>query len=1540
MKIYLGHVKKITKFILPENSDNFFSYNYKVPGSKESGLITFEKKDNVWYLKSNGTADVVESGNVISSKKISDYDFVDIKISGCKSLIRVWALPENKEEIYKLDVSKLNSLTIGSAQNNNICYRQTSLAVNQIVIKKENNEYFLRAIEDVKYSVYVNNYRVFSKKLKLGDTIFVEGLKIIWMGDFIVINNPKRLVNVVGVTAYQDVVTQNDKISPVSVQDQNVNLYSDEDYFYHTPLIREIVEDEAFEIESPPGSFLQKDALPWYLKYGSSLAMMGMTFVMVWNLVANISSNKNQLSIIPQAVMILCMLVGSLIMPKLVSNFQEKNAKKKEKIRIEKYSAYLNEKDKELNLKFKKALQIMNDNYMPVNICKNIALSTNNRYFWGREISDIDFLKVRLGIGNIEAPVKIKAPERKFSLETDELLEKTFQLADKYRILYNAPIVFSFADNNISALIYNGKNMDVQSYFYNIMVQLVTLQSGGDLKIAIFTNEENANKWEYAKFLPHCWSEDKSVRLFATNTEEDKEVSSYLEEEFKKRMEVLSKNNNDNQKEVNEYKKFDTFYLIICDDYKNTEKISIVENILENKNLNAGFSFIVITDSMKNLPSQCDIFVEVNDKDGCILKRNISTKNQKVFNVEVDNTLDMHDVSKSLLNVPLLGKEGLQVLPTSLSFLDMYNVSRIEQLNIFNRWKTNDPVTSLSAPIGVYANGEQFKLNLHEKFHGPHGLIAGSTGSGKSEFIITYILSMCINYHPYEVQFVLIDYKGGGLAGAFENRETGVRVPHLAGTITNLDTAEMNRTLVSINSELTRRQKIFNETRDTLGESTVDIYKYQKFYREGLVKEPMAHLFIISDEFAELKSQQPEFMQQLISTARIGRSLGVHLILATQKPSGVVNDQIWSNSKFKVCLKVQDRGDSMEVLKKPDAASIKEPGRFYLQVGYDDFFDKGQSGWAGAKYIPNDTIVKKLDDSINFIDNIGNVTKSAKDLVKIEKKEESKGDQLTNIVKYINDLSAKENIQTKKLWLDAIPEEIFVKNLAEKYGYTKEPYYINPIIGEYDNPSEQVQGLLTLDLVNNGNTLIVGKQGSGKENLLNTIILSTVTNHTPDEVNFYIIDCGTESLKIYNKMPHVGEIAVSDDAELINEIFKMLDEEIEYRKDLMVDYSGNYKEYIDNSGNKLPLIVTIINNYDVFLDMYGRLAEKTTNLYRDGFRYGVVFIVSSIGVNTVRGKMLQNFTKKICLKLNDDNDYRNYFGAPKGLIPAKFFGRGIAFLLDKPYEFQTAYLVKKKDINNYIREASKSYSEAYTSSAKKIPIVPELVDYNEFINENLKLSSVPIGYSLETKMPYSYDFQANPINIITTNGMNAERINFIISLVKLISHISTLEVNVIDFTETISSDTPNIKLYNNDFETNLININNSIINGKNDPTMKVFFILGIGSYKSELSPTGRQIINNLLTKINEIPNVRFILIDVSSEFKNVQVEQWYYANVNNSNGIWIGPDIGNQVIINAPNVSIEDKKMVYPLMAVSVVKGQHTFIKYMLDVKEVNTNGK
>ena len=185
------------------------------------------------------------------------------------------------------------------------------------------------------------------------------------------------------------------------------------------------------------------------------------------------------------------------------------------------------------------------------------------------------------------------------------------------------------------------------------------------------------------------------------------------------------------------------------------------------------------------------------------------------------------------------------------------------------------------------------------------------------------------------------------------------------GTITNLDGAQSMRALASINAEIHRRERLF-------GEFEVNhINQYQKKFKNGEATEPLPHLFLISDEFAELKVNQPDFIKELVSIARVGRSLGVHLILATQKPSGVVDDQIWSNSRFKIALKVADRSDSNEMLHTPDAAEITQTGRAYLQVGNNEVYELFQSAWSGADYQPDKDDMGIEDHTIYLINELG-----------------------------------------------------------------------------------------------------------------------------------------------------------------------------------------------------------------------------------------------------------------------------------------------------------------------------------------------------------------------------------------------------------------------------------------------------------------------------------------------------------------------------------------------------------------------------------------
>lgn len=279
------------------------------------------------------------------------------------------------------------------------------------------------------------------------------------------------------------------------------------------------------------------------------------------------------------------------------------------------------------------------------------------------------------------------------------------------------------------------------------------------------------------------------------------------------------------------------------------------------------------------------------------------------------------------------------------SFLDLYDVNESRDLQIIERWQNNSNSRCLSACIGINDNASRISLDLSEKKNGPHGLIAGTTGSGKSELILTMLLSLMINYSPLDLQIAFIDFKGGGSSQTFE--VLGKPMPHITGILSNLDQNNTDRVLYALKNECIRRQKALHDTGLQYHVSVMNLSDYRMLHKRYTGLQPIPDLIIVVDEFAELKAQSHEMLDQLISIARIGRSLGIHLILSTQKPAGVINDQIWSNSHFKICLKVSEKQDSMEVLHAPDAISLKRPGEFIMEC--DGEMQKGICGYSGYR---------------------------------------------------------------------------------------------------------------------------------------------------------------------------------------------------------------------------------------------------------------------------------------------------------------------------------------------------------------------------------------------------------------------------------------------------------------------------------------------------------------------------------------------------------------------------------------------------------------
>ncbi len=1539
MRVLLIQGNQIQKFVLPETIDGNYWIPYYNTNHKLKDLLNVEAVDGKWRINTNQDLEIYYNNQIVTNSYLSDYEYYLLKIHGDKLPMILYVMPTYEQQLSYLKILQDQEFTVGSGDNNAIICNNGLIESVHTRFAKVDGVFTVFSLKDG-VGTYVNDILIKEKALAIGDIIFIGGIKIIYMGSFIVVNNPKGSLrfsgNIFGAQS-QIKVTYEQR---ATVDLAEIDLYADNDYFHHTPRLRTRIEKEVVNIDDPPAKEMMGE-MPWYLTVGPMI-MMAMTSMVsgASAVLGLVNGTTTFMSALPSLLMCFSMLAGTLLFPTMTKMYTKKQKKKKEEFRQKKYTQYLGQKEAQISIAMKNQKQILLENLLSFEECQNIILN-KKRNLWEREIQHDDFLKVRLGIGNVPLQVQVNYSAEKFSLDEDNLKSQIQQIVSQYTTIKNVPVPMYLADKYINALL--GDDSFKDDYIKGLLLQLVTFHSYTDLKLVFLMNNNHTSLYEDVRFLPHCWSEDKQVRFYATNIEEMKTISSYLEAQFSARIEKMQEKDSASSKKDFDYRSFTPYYLIITDSFQTVQNLGIVNNIL-NLGMNIGFGLTIIANQLSELPNACNSFLYITKKSCGLFENELVSDRQIQFVPDEIPKIDMVKISKVLSNIPIEVSAAESQLPKMLTFLEMYHAGKIEQLNVLNRWKTSNPMMNLAVPVGVYPNGESFKLDLHEKYHGPHGLIAGSTGSGKSEFIITYILSMAVNYHPDEVQFVLIDYKGGGLAGAFENRETGLKLPHLAGTITNLDTVEMKRSLASIQSELRRRQREFNKARDSLNESTIDIYKYQKLYREGLVKEPISHLFIVSDEFAELKSQQPEFMAQLISTARIGRSLGVHLILATQKPSGVVNDQIWSNSKFKVCLKVQEKSDSMEMIKRPDAAAIKETGRFYLQVGYNEFFALGQSAWSGAKYYPTEKVKKKLDDSISFVNHVGDVEKNM-NLTKVEVKED-KGEQLPNIVRFLVDLANRENIKVQQLWLERIPEFISLNGLREKYNYTSEKLIINPIIGEFDDPNNQRQALLTLDLTNNGNTIIYGMSGSGKENLIQTIIHGASVEHGPEEVNFYIVDFGAEVLKTLVNYPHVGDIVTIEESEKLTNLFKMIDGEIERRKDLFIDYNGSYLDYCRNSGNIIPQIVVIINNFEMFSESFGMSAidESLIKYTRSGNKYGITFIITANTANAVRYKLSQNFTKQLVLQMTNSGDYTTLLGKTEGIEPSKIFGRGI-YKDGVVYEFQSAYIDDRERINETIRTTAQRLQGTTTIRAPRVPVLPSVVTYDLLLPAITDIKHVPIGINKESLNIGLYDFTSTLATPILAKNFNTlkDKIN---PLLRILSNFGTLAV--IDASKVVDqSIIPDAIYYNDNFDeitqklNSDANYRNNIVEGKETgATLEsmpkiICVIIGLEDYKNGLSMDGMDILKMFMKSALALKSsYSFVFIDSVDRAKAVEYEDWYKNSVSKTDGIWIGAGIDSQFVLQVENITKQMREGVTDSFGYLVAQGKAQVIKVVSDVKE------
>ena len=1089
--------------------------------------------------------------------------------------------------------------------------------------------------------------------------------------------------------------------------DYNKNNYPK---FTRSTRIKTVIDDQKISILEPPAKPQKpKNNLLSRLLPSAVMIIMGIAMISV-----------SPFMLVSSAVGVITAVL-SLIQSK--KDFKDNSAE-----RISKYEAYIENKKQEIITEREKEKNSLESVYIDIGKeCNNFQTFSSELFDRIRE--NDDFLTVRLGSGKLEAQRVIDYKKQEKLEVEDDLQKIPQQVSEEYKYIDCAPIVCSLKNSNAIGIVgYEQYRFEIMK---NIVIDICARQFQSDVKLVFVVKEENRNKVLWLRMLPHVQNDDIGIRNIICDDESKNLLFEYLYREL-------------NERKQNKSYPFN-IVVFLYDEY-GFHNHPVSKFVNDAKDL--GVTFVYFGDDKSQIGLGCDYIVEIKDSQNATLIDSSDINKSTDF---VYPTISDYQAGQIVnLLAPVYTEEiSLEgTLTKSISLFKLLNILAVDDIDLQNNWASTDVTKSMSAPLGVSKSGVVC-LDLHDKAHGPHGLVAGTTGSGKSEILQTYILSMSILFHPYEVGFLIIDFKGGGMVNQFRD------LPHLIGSITNIDGKEIDRSLKSIKAELQKRQKYFAQA------DVNHINKYIKKYKAGEVKEPLPHLIIIVDEFAELKADQPEFMKELISAARIGRSLGVHLILATQKPSGQVNEQIWSNSRFKLCLKVQDQSDSNEVLKSPLAAEIKEPGRAYLQVGNNEIFELFQSAYSGAPEKSDSDNIKEF--KINELDFSGR----RKTLFEQKKSNQQSSDrnQLEAIVEYVkNHCEANSITKLPNICLPSLPKLINFENDSLSKKDNGLP------IGIFDDPDNQLQSTTYID-VTSENVFILGSSMSGKTNLLQLIIKGISLKYTPDEFNIYIIDFSSMVLKNFEKLNHVGGVVVSNEDEKLKNLFKLLNEQIAYRKEkLLLSGVSSFSSYKEAGNKDLPQIVLIIDNLTALNELYLQDDDSLLNICREGLTVGICVIVANSQTSGIGYRYLSNFSSKIAFHCIDNNEYFNLFDGVT-VQPNDNTGRCLVNVDKRVLECQT-YLSfegekefeRVKNIRTFVEEVALKYN----SRAMVIPCIPKTLTVSGLNNDfrtQVEGYNIPVGLTYDEVQPFCFDLsKLGIIGICGRNGYGHK--NFVSLIVK------------------------------------------------------------------------------------------------------------------------------------------------------------------------------
>ena len=1203
-------------------------------------------------------------------------------------------------------IENFDEIKIGRSYNSNdICLKDPNVSSRHAVLRKINGLWTVSDLQS-RNGTFVNG-----DLAQVDSEIPAENVNIFICGYiFYVQNNMLRFTNIPGDVEFSPEV--DDVLVPMPARQK---AYP---FFQRSPRIRNRAERADFDISSPPNAGT-KPSISWLTALMPPAMMVG-----VMGFVAVMTGNYNMLMYsLPMSLM-------SLVVTVINNRNSMKKWIKNNGLAIEKYSEYLAETDREITDAegaFMSSLSSANPGVLE---CLSIAQNVSRR-LWERTPKDSDFLNVRLGTGSIDSNVKIKLPASQMSVEDNPFIKQAQEIRDRHRFLTGIPVCHSLIEYPVTGLA--GRRDSVMRTAWRIIMDIAAHHSYDDVKIMCVYPEEERSQWEWMRWLPHIWDTKHKKRFLAFTKDAARPMLREAAETMKVRRRDIKPGNKDVPPAM-------PFYVLILADRTLTE--SSGESLLP-ESASLGFAAVYAYGDIGALPGECQSVIT------CDVPAKIQNTQPDRGSVTTSFVPDkisvniLDDFARSLAPVHLMSAGGGSKMPSSITFLQGFNARTVQDLDVIGRWSSSHSEKSLAAPIGIKENGDIFEFDVFEKAMGPHGIAAGTSGSGKSEMLTTWLLSLALNFSPDDINLALIEFKGNDLSNILHD------LPHIAGIVSNLnDPSTIIRGLKSLKGEKDRRMRLFEQS-DFLSSKSIFAYqKYQKSHPEAGL-EPLPYLIIVIDEFAELVTQYPEFNDEIVSIARVGRSVGMYMTLTMQSPQGVVKGQVSSNTKFRVCLRTATASESKEIIGTDDAFNISAPGRAYIKVGNNEVYEQVQTFYAKAPYRPNSGQRSAVDE-IKLVELNGtrkkpeNYTKT----VRAARDEQSEGNVIVKNI--IEEAEAHHVKHAKPVWTDPLPEMLYLDELIKGYeAFDRQTKTWNGknkglavIAGRIDAPEEQRQYPFVLDFMKNGHQILYGAPSTGKTSFLQTVILSAALSYTPEQVNFIILDYGSFILKVFETLPHCIIAADPTDEEKVRKANEFLRNEIASRRKLFsAEGVANLEAYREAVGKPVPAIIVVVDNIASLSNQNSDLMDVLNQTARDGGGLGIYLMISSGNTGGFMYKISQYVKSNHTLQMTEKTDYRPLVGGDGRMYPGNYPGRG---LTKGALEYQTALCVdgtSENDRNKKLRVLCSEMAETWTGKSASLEAAESEtsapIQAGELTSSE---NSVQIGMKKGTREPVEFIF--------------------------------------------------------------------------------------------------------------------------------------------------------------------------------------------------------